>query len=263
MADTYWAFTEAAREPRLNGQRAWVRWAWLTFLVLAERSPQPGVLLKPDGSARNMANLQAACQVDRLHPALEHFLRVGLLADTPAGYAVVDWSKRPTHAVEGGEGETTEGVREKDVAPQSTELVLSVQTVDQPKPIEPSGSGGATAPQRKRSKKVDPLESAEHMALVDALGTAFNANAPREWDRCVAAAVLLRRCRPPVGPEEVPLLKAAWPLVYPEASCTPTAIANHVGALRAAEGPHRPNGRGPKETPREQAMRRMKEKGSD
>jgi hypothetical protein len=242
----------------------------MTFLVLAEKSPKPGLLLKADGSPRSVANLQAACQVDRLHPAMHHFLETGLVLEKDGTYAVADWEKRTTNQErEKGKGETTEGVGTEGVSehPQSKGLMPLDKTPEETKgELVQRFLGGAAAPppaaaKKKASKKeVDPEQAAEHMALVEALGIAFNANSQPEWNRCVAAAVILRKSRPPSSAAEVPLLKAAWQNVFPGATCTATGIANHVGALRHAEGPGRPRGNGTRrESPREQSERLMKE----
>ena len=93
----------------------------------------------------------------------------------------------------------------------------------------------------------------QHHAVTDALGLAFGACSDADWVRCAKAASLLLKAQPPVTREEVPVLVKNWPVVFPGATCTETAIAKWIGKLRQGRGPE--GSRNGRESAREQIRR--------
>lgn len=220
------------RDPAIRNLPWASRWMYVACGVLARQCGRPNLISPTSGKPYTLEDLadEANLPMKWAEAAIRDLTASGAIRVDGKIYVVVRSDSRPAGGKGGlgglgGATPTQLALTAPPNGPKAIGKAVTTQSLAKTLGVKVRTS----VPKPRASSTPSPY----HQVVVDALGEIFNAQSQPEWARIAAAAKIMTSANPPVTTAgEVQAIYRAWEVVYPSASSSPTALANHLGRLR-------------------------------
>lgn len=245
-------YVDVTRDLKLRLEPLATKWTWIAVLVLARRSPRPGRLLLSDGVPVTVDLIadEAHVTLKAGRAALATFTTKQMLHSDPEGVLVVtNWAKRQPESDRKHAGNRPE-INGEFLTPEE-EVDTEEETEVRLTPVRPPRKTStepdvtlAAAPSARALVRAVPKQVAvpkPHQAMIAALGELLGPPKTRgDWGKYATAAADL--CKAGALPDSIAGLVDRWGEMFPDATCTPFALANNYATLTSDRKPRGKNG---------------------